>query len=132
MPHLPATTATPLIRTDFTDDDAWRALVEAIGRPSEEGFLANVHVLDQKDFAGMGATPLAGMAANHAILLIADEITMTHPDRPVLCVDVFAPERTFRVVPASLWSAENNLSLANLDFEDFTDAVGSDGIFRDF
>lgn len=134
MPHLPAAGETPLIRTNFADDAAWRELLEAIAIPSDDGFLANVNALSQKDFEGVPAEQVGRLAANtnHAVLFIADKVTMTHPERPVLCLDVFAPERTFRVVPSALWSAENNLSLANMDFEDFADAVGGDGIFRGF
>ncbi|MFF4054379.1 DUF6924 domain-containing protein [Streptomyces sp. NPDC001668] len=31
-----------------------------------------------------------------------------------------------------LWSMENNLSGANMDFEEFADAVEEDGVFRGF
>jgi Domain of unknown function (DUF6924) len=31
-----------------------------------------------------------------------------------------------------MWSVENNLSIANMDFEDFADATDDDGIFRGF
>jgi hypothetical protein len=30
------------------------------------------------------------------------------------------------------WSVENNLSLANMDFEEFANAVDVDGLFRGF
>jgi hypothetical protein len=38
----------------------------------------------------------------------------------------------FRVIPSQMWSVENNLSIANMDFFEFADAVGDDGIFRGF
>jgi hypothetical protein len=31
-----------------------------------------------------------------------------------------------------MWSVENNLSLANMDFDEFADAVDAAGIFRGF
>lgn len=34
--------------------------------------------------------------------------------------------------PLSLWGIENNLSIANMDFDEFADAVDEDGVFRDF
>ncbi|MFD5722284.1 DUF6924 domain-containing protein [Streptomyces sp. NPDC102256] len=40
--------------------------------------------------------------------------------------------RGVRVVAAQLWSIENNLSGANMDFEDFVGAVDEDGVFRGF
>lgn len=57
---------------------------------------------------------------------------MTHPDWPVLCLDVSAPEQMFRVIPSELWSVENNLSLANMDFDEFAGAAHADGVFRGF
>jgi hypothetical protein len=42
------------------------------------------------------------------------------------------PGRTFRVVPSELWAVENNLSLSNMDFEEFAEAVDGDGVFRAF
>ena len=42
------------------------------------------------------------------------------------------PGRTFRVIPSEMWSVENNLSLANMDFDEFADAVDAAGIFRGF
>jgi hypothetical protein len=38
----------------------------------------------------------------------------------------------FRVVPQEMWAVENNLSLGNMDFKEFADAVGQDGVFRGF
>jgi hypothetical protein len=35
-------------------------------------------------------------------------------------------------VAAELWSIENNLSGANMDFEEFAHAVDDDGVFRGF
>lgn len=39
---------------------------------------------------------------------------------------------TFRAIPSTIQSIENNLSIANMDFEDFRTAVGTDGVFRGF
>jgi len=51
----------------------------------------------------------------------------------VLVVDLYSdPGRSFRVIPSELWGVENNLSLANIDFEEFADAVDRDGVFRGF
>jgi len=40
--------------------------------------------------------------------------------------------RSFRAIPTTIQSIENNLSIANMDFEDFANAVGKDGTFRGF
>ena len=39
---------------------------------------------------------------------------------------------TFRVVPSEMWSVQNNLTISNMDWEEFTDNVDTDGIFRGF
>ena len=128
------TSTAPLVRTDFAHDAAWDQLLKAIRTPSEDGFLANVTAISQKDLEGLSAEGLVSLCANgnHAVLFIADHVTMTHAEQPVLCIEAFAPNRTFRVIPSELWSAENNLSLANLDFNDFTNSVGPDGVHRGF
>jgi hypothetical protein len=43
-----------------------------------------------------------------------------------------APGQTFRVVPTAVWAVENNLSLANLGWEDFVRHLDGDGVFRGF
>lgn len=43
-----------------------------------------------------------------------------------------SPVRSLRVALPALASVENNLSLSNLDFDDFTRAADEDGVFRGF
>jgi hypothetical protein len=40
--------------------------------------------------------------------------------------------RTFRAIPSQIRAIENNLSLANMDFAEFADNAGADGVFRGF
>jgi hypothetical protein len=42
------------------------------------------------------------------------------------------PGRVFRVLASQLAPVENNLSTANMDFEEFTAATDEKGIFRGF
>lgn len=134
MVDLPLTGDTPLIRTDFSDDSAWEGLVDASRQPSADGCLANLQIVEGKQFEGVLPEMLgkASSDSEHAVLFIADTTTMTHQDRPILCVNVFDPQQTFRVVPSELWGVENNLTLANMDFDEFSYAAGSEGIFRGF
>jgi hypothetical protein len=37
MPALPKTADTPVLRTDFSDQTAWEALLVAIATPDEDG-----------------------------------------------------------------------------------------------
>jgi hypothetical protein len=66
-------------------------------------------------------------------LMIVNELTVRSPEHPVLVVDLWHESgREFRAVPAAVQSIENNLSIANMDFAEFADAVDKDGIFRGF
>lgn len=66
-------------------------------------------------------------------LFVVDNVALSHPEHPILVIDLFSqPGHTFRVIPTEMWSVENNLSIANMDFEDFTDSADPDGIFRGF
>ncbi|WP_284749011.1 DUF6924 domain-containing protein [Amycolatopsis sp. RTGN1] len=135
LPGIPV-----LVRTWFGDDDAWAALAEEVGTPSEDGFLANVTPVDDPAFEGLTAEALRDKQTGGPIVsFLADETTLTSAGHPVLAVWVL-PHRDgeqrdlapFRVVPAELWSVENNITLANMDWADFTHATGPDGVFRGF
>jgi hypothetical protein len=125
---------TPLIRTDFSDDQVWRALAQAAAAPNADGFRAYLTIVEDRGFAGAAPDRLADAAVGtgHACLIVADATAIAHDEHPLLCVELAAPRRSFRVIPAELWGVENNLSLANMDFEEFADAVDADGIFRGF
>jgi hypothetical protein len=64
---------------------------------------------------------------------IADGDAIAGPEQVVLVVDLGdEPGRSFRVTPSEAWGVENNLSTANMGFEEFADAVDEDGVFRGF
>ncbi|GAB3746491.1 hypothetical protein GCM10027598_84760 [Amycolatopsis oliviviridis] len=145
-PRLPATPNVPVIRTDFSDDDAWYRVKTGIGRGTPDGFEANVSYVDDPAFTGMTSTDLLESEvdrAEHAIMLVVDEITIHSPEHPILVVDLGSepdPDddwpgvpagRSFRAVPQAIQEIENNLSLANADWEDFADHVDDDGVRRD-
>jgi hypothetical protein len=125
--------ATLLFRTDFKNQEAWRDLAAAMRRPSEDGFLPDLSIIEDQKLDGCTPdTLINGLSGNHSIIFVADSTTMAHQDRPILCVDVVSSHKPFRVIPSQLWSVENNLSLANLDYSDFAEGVDADGIFRGF
>ena len=69
----------------------------------------------------------------HHVIFVVDRETITRSDHPVLVVDLYEqPGRTFRVIPAAMWSVQNNLSLGNMDWEEFAEWTDPDGIFRRF
>jgi hypothetical protein len=108
-------------------------LVQAINNPSPEGFLADVTLIDDPSLAGYAPDALAKkLNGDHGIYFVADTTTMEHRDRPILCIYLLESQQPFRVIPSKLWSVENNLSLANMDYEEFADALDAEGIFRGF
>lgn len=82
----------------------------------------------------------AGQPNGPIVSFIADRMTLTAADHPIMAVWVLLPiadddrpePEPFRVVPSELWSVENNINLANMDWEDFTRSVDADGVFRGF
>jgi hypothetical protein len=133
--------ASVLVRTWFGDDSAWESLVSDVETPNDEGFLANVVLVNDRAFKGRSAEALKAKHPGGAIVsFVADEMTLTNGERPILAVWVLPQQAwdersdrlTFRVVASELPSVENNINLANMDWEDFTQAVGEDGIFRGF
>jgi hypothetical protein len=134
VPVLRPTYATPLVRTHFGADEAWVRLQGVIGTPSEEGFLAGVDVVEDAGFDGLGVDAVLAALPddlNQAVLFIADVVTLTDPELPLLAVRLLpVPGQTFRVIPPWLWAVENNLSSANLGWEDFAEHLDADGVFR--
>lgn len=133
--------ASVLVRTWFGDDSEWDALVREVQTPGDEGFLANVVVVNDPAFEELGAETLKQRQSDGAIVsFLADETTLTDAEHPVLAVWVLPTDddvderdhRPFRVVPSELWSVENNINLANMDWADFTGSIAEDGVFRGF
>ena len=138
MKTIPMTSEVAVVRVDFSDDDAWTRICDVIAEPVPYAdgidFKANVEFVDDRDFDGLDKDQVAALnpeESDHPIVLVVDAETITHPENPVLCIDlVEEPGRAFRFVPGESWSVENNLSLANADFEDFLGICDADGIFR--
>lgn len=136
LPH-----ACVLVRTWFGDDTAWESLVLDVGTPNDDAFLANVVPVNDRAFEGLSAQALKAKQPGGAIVsFIADEMTLTNGERPILAAWVLPrqawdkrPDRLpFRVAVSELPSVENNINLANMDWEDFTQAIDQDGVFRGF
>jgi len=137
MGPLPDTPEAIVLRTDFSDDAAWGVVCAAILAPSPgDGFLANVTFAEDRSFAAAAVAELIAAAAAgmyRTFMFVVDGVTIREPEHPVLVIDLAdEPGRTFRVIPSEMWSVENNLSLANMDFEDFSEAVDAGGVYRGF
>lgn len=139
MKPLPETDTTIVLRTDFSDDAEWSALCEAVQALSEDGFQAQVDCISDTAYDGLTVEQLVALAPKgpecgiHTFAFIADQVTFANSDRPILVVNLRRePGRTFRVIPSEMWGVENNLSIANMDFDEFADNVDQDGVFRGF
>lgn len=137
MKQLPQSENPLILRTDFTNQAAWEAIHTEIQRPiGVFRFRASVEFLDNaeyKDFTKDPVLELIPESYNHSFIVIADQTAMTHPEHPLLIVDLLdGTGREFRATPAMIQSIENNLSIANMDFEEFAEAVDEDGVFRGF
>lgn len=134
MKQFPETENALVLRTDFSDNAAWVSVCKAIREPVGD-FQANVDLLSKTEYDGINTEQVisAAQGTNRTFMFVVDKITLTHPDRPILCIDLFdQPGRTFRLIPSEMWSVENNLSIANMDFHEFASAVDQDGVFRGF
>lgn len=133
MARLPDAENALVVRTDFSDQAAWEAVQREITEPVD-GFQAYVHFVDDREFSGLNV-PEVVKAAGHdrSYVMVVDRTAIESSEHPVLVIDLFdEPGRTFRALPSCIQSIENNLSISNMDFEEFARAVGKDGIFRGF
>jgi hypothetical protein len=132
---LPKTTSTPLLRTDYSDQKAWEALLAAIATPNEDGFMAYVDYLEDpayRDLTPEQVLALVPEGFDQPILIVADRVTLTSPEMPLLVIDLWEEHgRVLRVVVEALCDIENNLSISNMDFEEFA-AAAENGVFRGF
>lgn len=135
--HLPESEDTLVLRSDFSFNEDWEQVCELIKQSGRElGFAPYVTFVDDKQFDNIkiDMLPKGGTKeCNHFFLFIVDSMTMNQEEHPILCVDIFDEfGKSFRVIPEEMWSVENNLSIANMDFSDFYEATDEDGVFRGF
>jgi len=139
MKQLPITANPLVIRTCFESQEAWETVCGLIRAPqyfTSDPFYANVDLLDDIEFENLAPADLLARVPGdypHSFLLVVDRMTITHPEFPVLVIDLYAERgRNFRAIPSQIQGIENNLSIANMDFFEFADSADDDGIFRDF
>jgi hypothetical protein len=130
MNMIAKTENTLLLRTDFANDDAWTVLCSRVTALVGE-FQAYVTAHSDAAFDGATLDDVVRAAVAHRTVFVADARALHDPENPVLVVDVESG-KVFRVIPAEAWSIENNLSIANMDFDEFAGAADDDGVFRGF
>ncbi|NGM12395.1 DUF6924 domain-containing protein [Verrucosispora sioxanthis] len=134
MPLLPQPNdlTSLILRTDFTDDRAWSEIQRAVGADGAT-YASDPLYSDVTVQTLVAADAAAADDDKLAYLFVADAISMADIEHSLLAVDLYAePGRTFRV-PAQ-WYADvsANLSIANMDFDEFADATDESGTYRGF
>jgi len=137
MKQIPEPENAPVLRTDFSDQMTWEKICKEILKPvGIFHFRANVEFIDDIDFGDLTKDQLLEIlptAYHHSFIIVVDQIAISHPEHPLLIIDLFERSiREFRALPTQIQGIENNLSIANMDFEEFADSVDEDRIFRGF
>ncbi|MGQ4515288.1 DUF6924 domain-containing protein [Streptomyces sp. DW26H14] len=130
-----------VIRTDFTDENAWNRIVEGLREPWMENE-SHPYLVSDTAYEGLPAERIVKAALRMPELerpgavFIADARAMRDEDHPLLAVSTewdgepFAEdeepfETRFRIRPDAAIVVSINLGIANMDFEDFAgDGVG--------
>jgi hypothetical protein len=137
MPTLPERNCSLLVRTDFSSDYAWQQVADEATRENEDGFRAYAEPVSDPAFdRASWETVKAALPVNSRgamVLFIADSVSLSSPDRPILVVDLLGDGKPpFRCIPSELWNIDNNLNIANMDWDDFAGVAGGDAVFRGF
>jgi hypothetical protein len=140
MKPLPRTANPLIVRTDFENQQAWEAICELVGSPAHFGddvFPAHIECLEDGDDRGLNEQKLVeGAQKSYALTRSSWSWTKPRlgiPSSPSLVVGLGKSRgRSFRAIPSQIQGIENNLSIANLGFEEIADAVDADGTFRGF
>ena len=126
-----------VVRTDFTDEDAWNRVVEELHTPWVDDYTVDPYLISDPTYADVPAERVL-QAVRRALpepslpgaVFIADGATMHEIGHPLLAVSTewdgepFAEDEEefvtqFRLVPDAAVEISVNLGLGNMDFEDF-------------
>ena len=137
MKQIPETENPLVLRTDFSNQASWEAICAIIRKPvGIFRFRANVEFVDDIEYADMTKHQLLELIPkdySHSFIIVVDRTATSLPDHPLLIVDLYERSgREFRAIPSQVQGIENNLSIANMDFEEFAESVDESGVFRGF
>ncbi|MEU6554377.1 hypothetical protein ABZ915_29520 [Streptomyces sp. NPDC046915] len=119
-----------VVRTDYSDDEAWRAVVTLLDQSDGEFEVRN-HLVDDRAYAGASPDEVA-LSAQVAdpgleVVFLADTATMTG-DHSLLAVSTRPEELeegdeelgcSFRLLPTLVNTVHVNLAIGHLDFWEF-------------
>ena len=133
MTTIPLTKSLVVVRTDFSNQEAWEKIRDILGAPIGN-FESKAVLVDDADLDGATkgqVLDLVRASCTHSFTVIVDERAMAGPDHPVLIVDLRSSlGREFRAIPSSVQGIETTLSMAFMGFEHLADAVDGRGVFR--
>lgn len=136
MKPLPKTERVLVVRTDFTDEAMWNAICGTIRRadgPSPGSYAQDIECVSNPAYSDLTAARLLTLLPKgdwRFAAFLVDTVALTHPEHPVLAVDVRGKSgRTFRVVPRELVHIED-FWLCNMSFKEVIECADPDGIFR--
>ncbi|WP_425463979.1 DUF6924 domain-containing protein [Nocardioides marmorisolisilvae] len=129
-----------LVRTDYSDNEAWGAALSAATAVYEEDDYdrigALVQPVESSALANLGPEDLLSLPRASYVSLIAVADSQTMRDQTVLFLNLNELDepvgRTFRSIPTEVEPIVANLTIANMDFATFADHADPDGIFRGF
>lgn len=139
-----------VVRVDYSDESAWRAVAWALAQPWGDGeFEPQLHVVDDSVWAAASTDQvLAAVAGDRylGVVFIADGTTMQSPFHALLAVitlrrgeaddetydHLTKHGREFRAEPGALDDIQANLQTGNMTFDEFAAIAREDpdGICR--
>jgi hypothetical protein len=135
MKPLPTSDNALFIRTDFSDPGVWDETLVLVQEPSHP-FIFNMELVDDPEFSDKKVAELLKAIPEdypHGFIVVADDLTLSHRNHPVLVVDlVDKPGRSFRAIASQVAAVDNNLSSGNMGFGEFVGAVDEEGVFFGF
>lgn len=126
--------ASVLVRTDYSDEPAWQsAVAAATAAYDEEEFQADFIIIEDPDWSGANESVVRQQAVADGFkipeIFVVDEHALATPHE-VLVIGLREGQESFRCPAHQLSSVQNNLALANLDFEELAGHAGPDGVYR--
>ena len=125
-----------VIRTNFEKEVDWNKIKSELSATYELGFNAFVEFLDNPKYVDYSIEQIIIETQNnynHDFIFVVDKLTFSNNEHTVLCIDLAVDKgKSFRVAPSAVWIVENNLTISNMDFEEFYLNCDKAGIFRGF
>ncbi len=124
-----------LIKTATGSENEWKNTVMTVSSPPDPYFAA-IEFVESSTFEGKRIEDIiSSLPENYpySFVFFADERTMKETNYPCLVVDLIEPNHpSFRANAITLASIENNLSIANMGFEEFAEAAKETDVFNGF